>query len=171
MSRAAITAIAVLMGGCATPMAWRGEPSPATASNEHYSAEVVPVCTDGRMGEAGGCTGFILKVTNKTAKDIEINWNKTAYIRGGQTSGGFMFDGVVYRDRAAPKPPDVVFANGSMEKAIWPNNLIDFLGSRSGGWHHWPMPEGENGVYLSVVADGKEINQKITVRITSSPKK
>lgn len=171
MSRTAITAIAVLIGGCATPMAWRGEPSPATASNEYYAAEVAPVCTDGRMGEAGGCAGFILKVTNKTTGDIEINWNKTAYIRDGQTSGGFMFDGVVYRDRAAPKPPDVVFAGGSMEKAIWPNNLVDFLGARYGGWHHSPMPEGENGVYLSVVADGREINQKITVRITSSPKK
>lgn len=170
MAKVAVITMAVFIGGCATPMAWRGEPSPATVNSEHFSADVAPVCTDGRMGETGGCTGFILKVTNKTAKDIEINWNKTAYIRGGQTSGGFMFDGIVYNDRAAQKPPDVVFANGSMEKAIWPNNLIDFLGSRY-GWHHSPMPEGENGVYLSVVADGKEINQKITVRITSSPKK
>jgi hypothetical protein len=32
-----------------------------------------------------------------------------------------------------------------------------------GGWYHEAMPEGGNGVYLTVTMDGKEISEKLVV--------
>lgn len=77
-----------------------------------------------------------------------------------------MFEGVVYKDRNNPKPPDVVFANGTLSKKIWPANLVSFSSGRyGGGWQHSPMEPGQNGVYLSLLIDGKEINERMIMRM------
>jgi hypothetical protein len=107
-----------------------------------------------------------LTVKNKTNKNLELNWNKTLYIVNGQTSGGFMFEGVVYKDRNNSKSPDVIFPNGTLSKAIWPNNLVYFSSGQYGGWRHESLPPGENGVYLTVIVDGKEISEKITMNLS-----
>jgi len=67
-----------------------------------------------------------LTIRNKTNKNIELNWNKTLYITGGQTSGGFMFEGVVYAERNNPKPADLIFGNSTFTKEISPSNLVDY---------------------------------------------
>lgn len=170
MSRMLAASAALVISACATPIAWRSNPPHAVASNEYFTAEALPICKNGSMGSSGGCDAFTLKVTNKTSKNIEINWNKTAYISNGQTSGGFMYEGVSYRDRAAQKSPDILFANSSMTKDIWPNNLVTFL-SGAYGWIHLRMTEGENGIYLSTTIDGKEVSEKLTVNLLSSPQK
>lgn len=74
-----------------------------------------------------GCDRLALVIRNKTNSNLEVNWNKTLFITNGQTSGGFIFEGVVYKDRNNQKAPDIVFANGSMTKTIWPNNLGIFV--------------------------------------------
>ena len=71
-----------------------------------------------------------------------------------------MFEGIIYRDRNNPKPPDVVFANGKLSKIIYPNNFVHI--DEWVGWHHHPLPFGENGIYLVVNADGQEISKKLT---------
>lgn len=109
-------------------------------------------------------TSFLLSIQNKTAQDIEVDWNRTLYIGSGTTSGGFMFEGVVYANRNNPKPPDVVFANSQFSKTIFPSNLVSFTSGRYGGWSHDSIGYGETGVYLTVKVGNEEIKEKIIVK-------
>lgn len=139
---------------------YKWTPTIQTSANDFFVAKISPICPN-------SCRAFSLTVENKTDKDIEIDWNRTLYISNGRTSGGFMFEGVVYRDRNNPKPPDIIFAKSSFTKEIMPNNLVDFSTSQySGGWRHEQMPTGENGVYLTIKVGGEEIKEKLTINIT-----
>jgi hypothetical protein len=154
-------AAAILAAGCATTRTVvKAEPTVMQASNEYFDTTAMPRCG------SYGCEGFTLQIKNKTSRDLEVNWNKTLYIARGQTSGGFMFEGVVYKDRSNPKSPDVVFGNGTFSKSIWPNNLVEFSSGKYGGWRNENMPSGENGIYLTVNIDGKEITQKLITNIS-----
>lgn len=128
---------------------WHSEPA-FQSSNEYFNLLISPVCS------GYGCEAFTLNLTNNTDKDIEIDWNRTLYLVHNQTHGGFMFEGIVYRDRNNPKPPDIVFAHSTLRKTIWPNDLVYFSsGTRYANWSHEAMPRGENGVYLSRYNGGR----------------
>ncbi len=160
----AVIAVTVLIGCAMGPRyVWNSAPETRTVSNDIFDAQLSPVCT------SSGCVSFVLTIKNKSDKNIELNWNKTLFISGGQTSGGFMFEGVVYKDRNNPKSPDMIFAKGNLVKTIYPNNMVDFSGGKYGtGWYNAPMGSGENGVYLATLVDGKEINEKLTVNISAT---
>jgi len=146
---------------------WKSEPDIATVENEQFTVHLKPTCGRyGKCGCYGGCESFVLSITNKADKNIEVNWNKTLYISSGQTSGGFMFDGVVYKDRNNQKPPDIVFGNGTLTKTIWPNNLVKYESGQYGGWKNEEMPIGDNGIYLSLSIDGKEISERLLVNLS-----
>ena len=134
---------------------YRSTPRTQTVENNYFAASISPLCSD-------SCKSFSLTIRNKTDKDIEVDWNKTLYISNGQTTGGFMFEGVVYKDRNNPKSPDMIFANGTFSKTIWPNNLVSFSGS---SWYHEEMSIGDDGVYLVVKVADKEIKEKLIVNI------
>ena len=134
---------------------------PVTTSNAVFEAKLTPVCSN-------GCTSFILSIRNLSDKDIELDWNKTLFIANGTTSGGFMFEGVLYRDRNNQKAPDMIFAKGTFTKAIYPNNLVEYRSGQYGGWDHTSMGTGENGVYLTVKVGNEEIKEKITTNISVS---
>lgn len=126
-----------LLFGCAgldSRPPWKSTPNQAIADTSIFRATITPACT------GYGCSGFVLSIKNKTDKNLELDWNKTLYVSGGQTSGGFMFEGVVYKDRNNPKTPDVIFGNSSLIKAIWPNNLVNFRSGKYGGWVNESMP-------------------------------
>jgi hypothetical protein len=131
-----------------------------TVDNDYFNASISPVET------WRGYNAFILTVNNKTDKDLEIIWDRTLFIDNGRTSGGFMFEGVVYRDRNNPKPPDVVFAKGNFSKTIWPNNLVYFSSGKYASWGHEVMSPGENGVYLTIKIGDKELKEKLLLRIS-----
>lgn len=149
----------LIIGSGETRYIYRASPRTQTSSNNYFITKISPMCTY-------LCTAFSLTIENKTNKNIEIDWNKTLYILNGRTSGGFMFEGIVFRDRNNPKPPDIVFANKSFTKTIYPNNLVSFTSGRGGGWEHDGMPSGENGVYLTVKIGNEEISEKITLYIS-----
>jgi len=151
----------VFIAGCAgmfpPPAQWKSEPNRATVENAQFKVILEPILV------RTGYRAFVFSIINKTDRNIEINWNKTLYIRGGQTSGGFMFAGVVYKDRNNPKPPDIVFGNNKCDKGLLPNILVDY---HSRKWRHYSMPQGENGVYLSLLIDGKEVNEHLVFNFT-----
>lgn len=150
-----------LVSGCAAPT-HRTEVkiSPTAVENkiDFITADITPVCTN------RGCEFFKLNVKNNLDKPVEINWNKTLFISGGQTSGGFMYEGIAYKDRNDTRPPDIVFQKGAMSKTIAPNNLASFTSGR--GWSNEYMPHGNIGVYLTITVDGKDYSQKMTTNVT-----
>jgi len=150
-----------------------------SAENEYFKATIIPAepreyAYEGNYptgiittpGENSGYilkkayTAFILTIVNKTSQDLELDWNKTLYIYNGETKGGFMFEGIVYKDRNNPKPPDIIFANSTFTKVIFPNSNVQFT---SWGWEHIPLPLGENGIYLVVKVGEKEIKEKLNL--------
>lgn len=149
-----------ILSGCASNLVIKADPPNVKATNEYFGVIVTPLC------DSWGCNGFHLGVKSFTDKNVEINWNKTLYISRGQTNGGFMFEGIVYKDRNQPKSPDIVFGKSTLGKSIMPNNLVGFTSGRYGGWRHDPMPAGENGVYLTVNVDGQEFTAKLVTNIT-----
>jgi len=150
-----------LMAGCAPGprYTWKAEPYRQSVENEYFTASIAPTAFDMIFG---GYEAFDLIIKNKTSVDIELDWNKTLYIERNQTKGGFMFDGVVYKDRNNPKPPDIIFSGAELRKNIWPNALVSF----SGRWDHNPMPAGQNGVYLTIKIKDKEVQEKIVLDIS-----
>jgi hypothetical protein len=156
--------VAMISGCVTTRYVWKSVPSNSSIENEYFTAEISPASCD----DYWGCEAFGLTVKNKTNKNLELNWNKTLYIVHGQTSGGFMFKGIVYQERNNFKPPDIIFPGGKLFKTIWPNNLLGFSTGKFWGWRHDAMPAGENGVYLTVAIDGKEISEKITLTLSKT---
>lgn len=154
----------LLLSGCAT-IQWSAIPEQATANNAYYAVSIKPVCNEQGWNTANGCKAFVLTVSNKTASNLEIDWNKTAYIEEGQTNGGLMFGGIQYIERNYPKqPPDIIFPNITFKKTVWPNNLVFFASKE---WNHGRMPVGENGIYLVIKIDGKEITERLTIKLSA----
>lgn len=156
-----------LLAGCAT---WTVQPP---TGNEKLAEGVTVTVTPFKNGnnQIFGFVGFALQVDNRTEKEITIDWNRTMFLLNGQTSGGFMYEGVVYADRNNPKQPDIVLPNSTFTKMIWPNNLVDFSGGKYGsGWYHKEMPEGKNGVYLTVQIGDVVVNKIVTFVVGKSTK-
>jgi len=155
--------IAFFMTGCVGPRyTWKIEPYRQSVENEYFSASISPTAFNNIWG---GYQAFDLTIKNKTSGDIELDWNKTIYIENNQTKGGFMFEGVVYKDRNNPKPPDIIFSGSEFRKTIWPNALVSFYRS----WHHDAIPSGQNGVYLTVKIKDKEVKEKILLYMSRVP--
>lgn len=151
--------------GCATgpKFTWKIDPYQQSKDNQYYSVSISPTEYDDIWN---GYTAFNLTVRNKTSEDIEIDWNKTLFIMADQTHGGFMYDGVLYKDRNNPKPPDVIFSGSEFRKTIYPNDLVRFLYRK---WRNLAMPEGENGVYLTIRIKGNDLREKITINMVKTP--
>ena len=64
------------------------------------------------------CNNFTLVIQNKNNQNIEVNWNKSFYISNGQSNGGFMYGGITYLLRNAPKQNDIIFANNNFSKIV-----------------------------------------------------
>lgn len=158
--------IAFFMTGCVTlgpRYSWKIEPYTQNVENEYFSASISPTSFN-NIWE--GYQAFDLTIKNKTSADIELDWNRTIYVENNQTNGGFMFEGVVYKDRNNPKPPDIIFSGSEFRKTIWPNALVSFGYS---SWHHYAIPSGQNGVYLTVRIKDKEVKEKILLNMSKVP--
>lgn len=105
---------------------------------------------------------FDLTVTNNNDYDVEINWDRTLYIDNGQTQGGFMFAGVNYANRNAPKAPDIIFAGQTFKKRIYPNIKAQYINH---GWVNLHFNPGRYGALLSVWAKGQEKRVRLEVNI------
>lgn len=140
---------------------WESNPKVQDKKNDVFWVGMGATCGQNQ------CNSFMLNIVNRTNEDLELIWDKTLYVKNGHTSGGFMFEGIVYKDRNNPKPADIIFANEEFVKVIWPTNLVYFDTRKyGGGWKHANFPIGENGIYLTIKANNRELHEKLTVSIT-----
>ena len=148
----------IILSGC---KAWvvKTTPEKQIVNNDNYSIQLIPVDPRPRF-----FTAFNLTIDNKTDSDIELIWDKTNFIYNGQTNGGFMFEGIVFKDRNNPKQPDVIFARNRFQKTIWPNNLVRF--DTTIGWYQAGMDMGDNGIYLTLKVNGKEVKEKLIINMS-----
>lgn len=152
------------LSGCVTLQKYNTTFTPeiAQVNNQQFSATLTP-----NLNYYGACEAFTLTIVNHTDQDMELDWNKTLYIKNGQTNGGFMYEGILYRDRNNPKSPDFVLAKNSTSKVIWPSSMVTYLSGQYGGWRHEAMATGEHGVMLTLRIDGQELREKLTMNIVT----
>lgn len=111
------------------------------------------------------CQNFSLGISNKTNKNILINWNKSYYIRNNQTQGGFMYSGIQYLLRNTPRQNDIIFPNGSYTKILYPSNLVEYSSYASSGWIHNQLQLGNHGIYLTLIINDKEVEYKLNTEL------
>jgi hypothetical protein len=156
--------------GCIPTKIWTSHPEIQSSGNAYYDIQFEPLKKDNNFFEF-----FLLTVSNKSDKDLEIDWNRTRYIYNGKLYGGFAFEGIRPEDiKNSTIPSTVIFKGSRFSKEIAPIKLIAFvplidkrLGPDHSGISPGPLPAGENGIFLVVRQNGKEVREKIALNIVS----
>jgi hypothetical protein len=115
---------------------------------------------------------FRLTVTNKTAQDLEIDWNQTRYIYNGRDGGVFVFEGIAPEDiKNATIPPGIIPAGQTFTQEIGPLALVargplGGKGAEAGKITFGMIPSGKSGILLVIGQKGKTLEEKIMVKIS-----
>jgi hypothetical protein len=160
-----LAAVTALIGtACAPVMTLRSEPAVRQSRNACYTARLQPVAEGETFYNA-----FQLEIVNATSDELEVDWNQTRYLHNGHANGPLIFSGVTARTVRAI-PPDTIPAGGSLEKTVWPLNLVAYApyGSpavRPGqrGFQMGALPQGENGIDLVVRCGKAAVRQRLSV--------
>ena len=147
---------------------WTSAPEVGKIDKPSYTIEFEPTKSDSIIFD-----GFRLTVTNKSAKTLEIDWNKTRYIQDGKTKGLFYYEGIDSKSiKNKTIKPDVIGAGKSLSKNICPAKLISYapIGEESvrpgkKGISCGLIPKGDNGIGLSLRLDGQTVNERLMVTI------
>lgn len=152
-----------IVGSAPRAPQYKWQNTPATKANDFFEATATPVC------QPQGCTGFRLDIKNLTDSEMEIIWDKTVFISGQTTTGGFYWDGIAFHNRNLPKPPDYIFPKGNFFRVIFPVNYVSSPSDpnlrRQGIWFVRHLAPGENGVYLTIKIKDNEVREKIITTI------
>jgi hypothetical protein len=156
-----------IAAGCAPTLVSISTPQIRTVENSYYTAQFEPLAEGKNYFDR-----FRLQVTNKTGKDLEIDWNKTRYIYNGRDIGVFVFKGIQPENiKDSTIPPDTISAGKSFSKDISPLKLLareplTGKGAKAGEITFGPIPVGESGIFLFIRQNGNTIKEKIAVKIT-----
>ena len=156
--------------GCVQSEVWVSSPVVQATGNQYYEAQLEPLTNGHKF-----FVSFRLTVTNKTGKNLEIDWNKTVYIHNGRTRGGFVFKGIKPEDiRDSTIPADTILGEHTSSKVISPYKLLAHaplrdpsVGATESSIYPGILPTGENGILLVIRQNGKEVVQKITLTIVA----
>lgn len=160
----------LILSACVPTMSdsrrYTATPEKAVHESAEYALTLTPNLTAGKI------TTFTLDIDNRSEKPIEIDWNKTLFVRDGQTSGGFIYEGIIYADRNNPRFPDIVFPNAKFSKVISPSNLVDYIPPTNnsgivtpGGWISRNIPAGASGAYVTIRHRGQEFGHRLSLTI------
>jgi len=144
----------MLISGCVnTYYVPRVTPTKIETENEHFIANILPACTP------YACIFIGLVIDNKSSKNIEIDWNRTFFIEDGITKGRFTFEDI--------KNPISLYAflNRKITTIIRPGYRITVMlypiAKVLTSYEFRFRLNGSNGVYLTVIVDGKEITEEL----------
>lgn len=154
--------------GCVPTKVWIGSPTIQTAGNQYYVTQLEPLTMGHKF-----FVSFRLTVTNKTDKNLEIDWNKTRYVHNGRTRGVFVFKGIIPKDiKNLTIPSDTIPAENTYSKVISPYECLarapirdSSKGISKPGISAGIIPTGENGILLVVRQKGEEVVEKLTSNI------
>jgi hypothetical protein len=134
--------------------------------NQFYETRFEPLKSTGDFFDS-----FRLTVSNKTDRNLEIDWNKTRYIYNGSAQDGFVFKGIAPKDvKTATVPPEIIPPRQTVAKVIYPIKLIAWVPAQERvldqGLSPGLIPDGVSGIALVIIRDGKEMTEKISVTIS-----
>ena len=158
--------LALAVTGCAAVEVYSSNPAVQKMSNDYFNVELEPQLQEGQ----NFFTSFRFVLTNKTKKDLHVDWENTFYLFNGRRSGRFVWEGVDWdalkQIRNQPLVP--VAAGDTVTAVIFPKSLVgrSRITKTTGlRYTRGPLPAGENGIFLVVKQNGREIREKIVVKI------
>jgi len=152
--------------GCAAVEVYSSNPAVQKMSNDYFNVELEPQLQEGQ----NFFTSFRFVLTNKTKKDLHVDWENTFYLFNGRRSGRFVWEGVDWdalkQIRNQPLVP--VAAGDTVTAVIFPKSLVgrSRITKTTGlRYTRGPLPAGENGIFLVVKHNGREMREIIVVKI------
>ena len=172
----AILILSFILAGCAQVRVYSSKPAIQNVSNAHYDAQFEPQLAEGKHY----FNAFRLVITNKTEKDLVLDWSKTYYLINGRRNGQFGWEGMTFEELRGIKgqPFVTIGPENTLSTVVFPLKLIAWEQYRRGGsarkqdskpeesFYPGVIPEGENGISLYVKQDDKVIQERITFNIT-----
>jgi hypothetical protein len=167
-----VALILLVTVGCAKEQIYNSVPPMQTVSTSDYEVKLEPLRAEGYSYY----NRFSYQFTNKTNGDLVIDWSETYYLRNGKRFGHFGWEGLTFEQlREVKEEPDITIGPGKIDSIeIFPVRLIGWKeeGVRmeattpEAGFTLTPLPEGENGMSIAVLKDGKLLRKRILVKIT-----
>ena len=165
--RVIVVCVICSLAACAGVEMYSSNPEVQRVSNEYFTAELEPQLKPGQNFFAT----FRFALTNKTDKEINIDWENTYYLLNGRRNGRFLWEGVTWDglEEMRGKPLIPVAPGDTFTSVIFPKNLVGRGSAMSKGgvqYSQGALPKGENGILLFVRQNGKVIRQRVVVNIT-----
>lgn len=119
---------------------------------------------------------FTLTIVNKSKNDLKLSWNESYFLENDTANGGFMFDGVQYANRDAPKQDLLILPNTTITKDIYPTAKVGYLSYNRlavnmglpTGWVHYVLKDGVFGAYLKITGKKYDNNIKVVIGMSSN---
>ena len=172
MSIWVILFVLLVLAGCAKEQIYSSSPPLQTVSTSSFEVRLEPLKAEGY----DYYNRFRFQFANKTNGDLVIDWSETFYLRNGKNYGHFGWEGLTFEQlRDVKEEPKITIAAGKTDTAeIFPGKLIGWkeegvrmkAATPEAGFTLTPLPEGENGMSIAVLKDGKLLRKKIMVNIT-----
>ena len=152
--------------GCAGAEVYTSNPRVQIVSNEYFTAELEPQLKPGQNFFAT----FRFVLTNRTTKELQIDWENTNYLLNGRRNGRFLWEGVTWDGlkEISSNPLIPVAPGDTLTSVIFPKDLVGRGSAMTTGgvqYTQGPLPEGENGILLFVSQNGKVVREKMEVTI------
>lgn len=166
----------ILLAGCSSVRIYTTEPAARRVNCAYFDVLLQPQL-------AAGSTyfnSFRFVITNKTDKPFSVDWDDSYYLLDGRRQGQFGWSGMRLDDlRELQKNPIGIVAPGETRAGeIFPLQLLDRKRLRDGAGRgsrdtvgpplFGALPEGVNGMELTVNLDGDPVREALTLQITSA---
>lgn len=166
-----VALISLILVGCAKEQIYSSTPPMQSVSTSAFEVKLEPLRAEGYSYY----NQFRYQFINKTNGDLIIDWSQTFYLRNGKKYGHFGWVGLTFDElRGIKEEPSITIAPGKTDGTIlFPIKLIGWkeegvrmkAATPEAGFTNTPLPEGENGMSIAVLKDGKLLRQKILVTI------
>ena len=163
----------VILVGCSAVRVYDTDPSYKEVKNDYFYLLIEP--QPAARGNFFNAFRFVFE--NRTDKPMTIDWANTHYIHNGRRNGQFGWDGMKFEDleKIRKNPHAKIEADETISEIIFPINLLARMSlsdrARLGGpgpegqFAFGPLPEGKNGMLLTVVHSGKKIQETLVFNI------
>lgn len=166
-------ALLFVMTGCATVTVYQSNPTTARVSNEYFDVEFEPQLASNYHY----FNSFRFVLTNKTDKDLVLDWSKTYYLKDGKKFGQWGWEEMTFEqlEQTKTQPLVTIEAGDMLSEVIFPLKLVGKQRMREQLTGTKPedsyvlgvIPEGQSGIELNIKHNGKTIKQRVTLTITS----
>jgi len=154
------------LAACAGVEVYTSNPEVQRVSNDYITASIRPQFREGQRF----FDSFSFVLTNKTKKELQIDWENTNYLLNRRRNGRFLWEGVTYDGLKEIRSKSLipVAPGDTITGVIFPKKLAGRASAMTKGgvqYTRGALPEGENGILLFVRQNGKVIREKMVVSI------